>query len=169
MSNRWSASAKIAGKLAVGVAAGVATIALSTSSAFALPPGGGGGDGGGGDGSGGGGTAAPKFTVVVDSLLCHVTEDNTGADEPYLLGNNVRFWGNGSLNNEQSATVDRSFDAQGNASIKLYDADLGAWPDYDDYLGTVSVTADQIGQGDITGKFTGDGASYEIVYHVDAR
>ena len=159
---------RLAHRLAAGVLAGAGLLAVTAGSATALPPPGG-GDGGGGGGGGGGGTSAPKFTVVVESLLCHVTEDWTGPDEPYLLGNNVRFWGNGSLNNEQSVNIDRSFDGQGTASIKLYDADLGAWPDYDDPLGTVIVTADQVNQGTLTGEFKGDDASYEIEYHVEPR
>jgi hypothetical protein len=111
----------------------------------------------------------PKLTVVLDSLLCHVTQDNSGPDEPYLLGNGVRIWGNGSLNNEQSANVNASFDGQGTATIKLYEADLGFWPDYDDYLGKVTVTADQIDQGTQTVDVKGDGAWYEVTYHVNSR
>lgn len=159
-------------RIARATASGLAALGLvvaAASTAVALPPPGGGGTGGGGTGGGGTGTTAPKFTVVVESLLCHVTEDNTGPDEPYLLGNGVRFWGNGSLNNEQSVNVDRSFPGQGTASIRLYDADLGAWPDYDDFLGSVSVSSSKINQGTQVGTFTEDGASYEIFFHVISR
>jgi hypothetical protein len=136
-------------KITSSLAVGVALAALSAANA--------------------GATTAPTFTVVIDSLLCHTTEDNSGPDEPFLLGNNVRIWGNGSLNNEESANVNATFDGQGTASIKLYDADLGSWPDYHDFLGEVVVNADQVDQGSQTGTFTKDGASYEVYYHVNSR
>lgn len=110
--------------------------------------------------------ASTPFTVRIESLLCNVTEDWTGPDEPYLLGNNNRIWGNGSLNDRQSTNVGVSFGAIGTASIKLYDADAGSWIDPDDFLGEIVVDSSALNQGRQTGRFTLDGANYEITYYV---
>jgi hypothetical protein len=110
---------------------------------------------------------AKPFKVHIGALVCQQTEDSTGADEPYLLFNGDRIWGNGSLNDRQSAYVGKIGDSSGTAEIELFDADAG-WFDDDDFLGRVTVTEEQIGQGLQIGRFTEDGASYRLYYTVTA-
>jgi hypothetical protein len=55
--------------------------------------------------------------------------------------------------------------ASGASTITLFDEDTGVFDD-DDKLGVVTVTESQIGQGQQTGKFTGDGANYTLYYTV---
>lgn len=103
-------------------------------------------------------------TLQLISLYCHETEDWTGADEPYLRVNGVEVW-NGTLNDEEGVPlgIDVSFNQQ--TTIKLFDEDFG-WFDDDDFLGSVPVTTEQIGQGELTAFFSGDGANYELTYQV---
>ncbi len=110
-------------------------------------------------------------TLTLLSLLCNETEDWTGADEPYLRVNGRQTW-RGSLNDGDSVDfgigqtgLDVSFSQL--ATIQLYDDDFG-WFDNDDFLGSVQATTDQIGLGEQTAYFTGDGASYELTYIVTA-
>lgn len=110
--------------------------------------------------------ASTQFKVYIESLMCNETEDWSGPDEPYLLGNDNRIWGNGSLNNGQSTSVGVSFTSVGTASIKLYDSDAGSWFDRDDFLGEIVVDSSQLNQGRQTGRFTRDGANYTITYYV---
>jgi hypothetical protein len=113
-------------------------------------------------------------TLILKNLLCLETEDNTGADEPYLKVNNSTKWSSNSLNsgqdvdlfNKNGNSLQVSFNGQ--AEIKLFDSDGNHWYDRDDYLGQVTVTNQDIGRGDQIGHFTLDGANYQLAYEVTA-
>ncbi|NEP17290.1 MAG: hypothetical protein F6J97_10340 [Leptolyngbya sp. SIO4C1] len=100
------------------------------------------------------------------SLECKKTEDWSGADEPYLRVNGNNVWGPISLNNGQSATVDRTVEFSQTAEIALYDQDVGSWFDTDDHLGTLAANTDQVGQGEQRGRFNKDGADYTLTWEV---
>jgi hypothetical protein len=106
-----------------------------------------------------------RYKLHLKSLFCESTEDSTGADEPYILVNGSRVWGNASMNDNESEDIDVTVKASGNSTITLFDEDTGVFDD-DDKLGVVTVTESQIGQGQQTGKFTGDGANYTLYYTV---
>lgn len=110
-------------------------------------------------------------TLTLISLLCNETEDWTGADEPYLRVNGRTVW-SGSLNDGDSKDfgvgqtgLNISFSQV--ATIQLYDKDFG-WFDNDDFLGSTQAVTQQIGLGEQTAYFNGDGASYELTYIVTA-
>jgi len=83
-----------------------------------------------------------------------------------LRVNGQNVWGPISLNDGQSATIDKIVDFTNSAEIKLYDQDVGSWFDTDDHLGTLTATSDQTGQGERRGKFTKDGADYTLTWEV---
>jgi hypothetical protein len=112
-------------------------------------------------------------TLTLKTLYCRETEDWTGADEPYLRVNGKTVW-SGTLNdNKDAGLVDKktgeplAFALNGQATIKLFDADAG-WFDDDDFLGSIEVTNQDIGLGDLTKPFNLDGAYYELTYAVTA-
>ena len=101
------------------------------------------------------------------SLFCSKTEDNAGADEPYLLVNGVKVWGSESpgLNNKETADLSAlpviSFDTR--ARVELFDVDS---PDDDDLLGRFYAGRGQLGQGEVEFKFVEDDADYTLTYEV---
>ena len=101
------------------------------------------------------------------SLVCHGTEDYTGADEPYLLVKGRRIWGPESMNDNDVEDLSRvspiSFSSK--ARIDLYDQDAG-WLDDDDHLGTTYARASFAGRGEYEHHFRGDGAHYTLTYQV---
>jgi hypothetical protein len=112
-------------------------------------------------------------TLTLKNLYCISTEDWTGADEPYLRVNGSTKWGPGSLNDEKDVDL---LDKNGNplqiifngqATISLHDKDFG-WFDDDDFLGSSTVTDQDIGRGDLPASFTRDGANYILAYEVTA-
>lgn len=107
-------------------------------------------------------------------LYCQETEDWTGADEPYLRVNGSKKWSSNSLNTGEGIDL---FDNRGNplevsfngqAVISLYDSDGNHWYDRDDFLGSWTVTNQEIGRGDLIASFNLDGASYQLFYEVIA-
>lgn len=71
------------------------------------------------------------------------------------------------MNDRDTEDLDaRTFGFVGTAQIRLYDEDAG-WFDDDDFLGEVIATADQAGHGEQFGRFTRDGASYDLVFRVE--
>ena len=156
---------RISRRIGAVAATALTLVAVGAGTAVALPP----PDGGGGGGGGGGGTPAPpaqKYKLHLISLYCESTEDWTGPDEPYLLVNGVRVWGNASMNDRESEEINVSLDARGATQIRLFDEDAG-WFDDDDPLGVVTVGESQIDQGVQFGSFTDDGANYTLVYTVE--
>jgi hypothetical protein len=105
------------------------------------------------------------------SLFCAKTEDNTGADEPYLNVNGIRVWGAESpgLNDQETADLSAvpviPFNTR--ARIELFDDDPGGADD-DDLLGRFYAGGMQRGQGELEYKFTEDDADYTLTYEVTA-
>ena len=106
------------------------------------------------------------------SLYCTKTEDDAGADEPYLLVNGVQVWGSESpgLNNGETADLSAvplvDFDTR--ARVELFDRDLGGALDPDDLLGRFYAGKSQLGQGELEYKFVLDDADYTLTYEVQA-
>ncbi|GAA6619189.1 hypothetical protein [Scytonema sp. NUACC26] len=110
--------------------------------------------------------------LTLKNLHCFETEDFAGADEPYLRVNGSTKWSSKSLNTGQDVDL---FDKNGNplqiafngqAVISLYDSDGNHWYDRDDFLGSWTVTNQEIGRGDQLAFFNLDGASYQLAYEV---
>jgi hypothetical protein len=103
------------------------------------------------------------------SLFCSKTEDDTGADEPYLLVNGVKVWGSESpgLNDKETADLAAVpvMEFRTRARIELFDTDAGG-PDDDDLLGRFYVGKMQSGQGELEYHFTEDDADYTLTYEV---
>jgi hypothetical protein len=104
------------------------------------------------------------------SLYCSTTEDDAGADEPYLLVNGIEVWGDESpgLNNGQTADLSAvpqiTFDVR--ARVELFDRDLGGAIDPDDLLGRFYAGKSQLDQGEVEYKFVLDDADYTLTYEV---
>jgi hypothetical protein len=107
--------------------------------------------------------AAQHTEVRLVRLICQQTEDSTGADEPYLLYNGVSVFGPGVLNDGQSAELGLVRPLSGEARVDLFDED---WPDADDYLGGITISAWELNQGLRSQDFTQDGAHYTLLYRV---
>ena len=101
------------------------------------------------------------------SLVCHGTEDWTGADETYLLAAGRRVWGPNSMNDNDVADLTGIPHQQFRSKIRidLYDKDAG-FVDDDDHLGRTYARASQAGKGEQEHDFTGDGAHYTLTYEV---
>jgi hypothetical protein len=101
------------------------------------------------------------------SLFCSKTEDNTGADEPYLLVNGNKVWGSEAPGLNDMETADLSavpvMEFGTRARIELLDDDS---PDDDDLLGRLYVGKMQRGQGELEYKFVEDDADYTLTYQV---
>lgn len=111
-------------------------------------------------------------TLTLKNLYCIETEDSTGADEPYLRVNGSKKWSSNSLNTGEDVDL---FDRNGNplqinfsaqAVISLFDSDGNHWYDRDDFLGSWTVTNQDIGRGDQLAFFYLDGANYQLAYEV---
>ncbi len=107
----------------------------------------------------------PKLRLI--SLYCQTTEDNTGADEAYLVVNGQQVGGVNSINDREarSLTYIEPISFTTSAEIKLYDQDTGIF-DKDDHLGTLKATASQAGKGEQRGRFREDGADYTLTWEV---
>ena len=110
-------------------------------------------------------TATVRLKLI--SLVCHDTEDWTGADEAYLLVKGRRIWGPQSMNDNDAADLRGVFPVSftSSARIDLYDQDAG-WFDNDDHLGTAYAYASQVGTGEKQVSFTKSGASYTLFFEV---
>ncbi|HEY9672153.1 MAG TPA: hypothetical protein V6D11_11955 [Waterburya sp.] len=107
----------------------------------------------------------PKLKLI--SLYCETTEDNTGADEAYLLVNGRQVGGVNSINDRQSRdlTYIEPIAFTTSAEIRLYDQDTGVF-DKDDFLGSLTATSAQAGRGEYRGRFNRDGADYTLTWEV---
>jgi len=102
------------------------------------------------------------------SLVCSETEDNTGADEPYLLVDGNEVWGPQSMNDNDREDLRgiEPISFTGSINIKLYDEDVGGWFDDNDLLGSKDVSADLAGAGAKPYEFTKDGGNYTLFCEV---
>ncbi len=108
----------------------------------------------------------PKLKLI--SLHCTKTEDDFGADEPYIKVNGLTVWGPGSLNDGQTAdlTVDcPPFDAQLGQAVELWEQDNPPF-DPDDFLGSFVLTAPPAGVNTQTHHYTGDESDYTLTYEI---
>jgi hypothetical protein len=108
----------------------------------------------------------PKLKLI--SLVCTETEDNAGADEAYIRVNGNKVWGPKSINTGQSKDLSGVglLDFQGSAKIELFDEDVGGPFDRDDFLGEITATEAQAGQGTQNNDFNRDDANYTLFYEV---
>lgn len=107
----------------------------------------------------------PKLRLI--SLYCEKTEDNAGADEAYLVVNGRQVGGVNSINDREARdlTYIEPISFTSSAEIRLYDEDTGVF-DKDDFLGSLSATAKQAGQGEQRGRFNQDDADYTLTWEV---
>lgn len=110
-----------------------------------------------------------KYALHLLTLVCHETEDVTGADSAYLKINGAIVWGPEQINNNQSRNLANAQAVRFANTIKveLYDQDLGLVFDEDDYLGSATISAQDAGKGTKEANIKGDGASYTISYRVE--
>lgn len=103
------------------------------------------------------------------AILCHATEDWTGADEVYLKIGGERVWGPVSMNDDdktKTRVIEDDVDwyeFAGEVSVELFDQDAGGFLDPNDHLGTQIVR-----ETDRDGwlAFTEDDANYSVKYKV---
>lgn len=110
-------------------------------------------------------SAAGPHKLELIGLYCNETEDSSAHDEAYLTVNDVRVWRGDMAENGPAAELRTTFDFEHRAVVRLYDEDTGIWDD-DDFLGAVTVSSDQIGQGVLEATFKEDGANYRLTYRV---
>jgi hypothetical protein len=96
--------------------------------------------------------AAPQAGLVITHIKCNAQEDNTGADDAYLVVDGGTIWGPVQMTTGDSKDVQRVAVPQG----KVLTLMEGDWPDDDNNLGAKTVN----GPGDYT--FTDDGANYVV-------
>src|SRR4051812_20803943 len=96
--------------------------------------------------------ASPQAGLVITHIKCNEQEDNTGADDAYLVVDGATIWGPVQMTKGDSKDVQRVAVPQG----KVLTLMEGDWPDDDDNLGAKTVN----GPGDYT--FTDDGANYVV-------
>ncbi|MFF0267772.1 hypothetical protein [Kribbella sp. NPDC004536] len=96
--------------------------------------------------------AAPQAGLVITHIKCNQQEDNTGADDAYLVVDGATIWGPVQMTDGDSKDIQRVAVPQG----KVLTLMEGDWPDDDDNLGAKTVN----GPGDYS--FTDDGANYVV-------
>lgn len=104
--------------------------------------------------------------LIVKTLHCNTTEDNTGADESYMdifIDGNLFETVNKDLNNGDNFAINKEYIFFSGASFRLMDEDTGVLGDDDDNLGSFSIDTSV---GDHSGSFTGDDANYTLTYSV---
>jgi hypothetical protein len=104
--------------------------------------------------------------LFMKTLLCNETEDFWGSDECFLevFTDAGRKTYRQDLNNGESMEINDTLPFSNRAKIRLWDLDLGRWPDYHDLLGSVVITATPVQNSSAT--FTQDGADYVLTYDV---
>lgn len=105
-------------------------------------------------------------TLFIKTLTCNETEDWTGHDECMLevFTNAGRKTYRQNMNNGEVWEINDKLPFQSRVKIRLWDLDLGRWPDYHDRLGTV-VIRDTLVENS-SASFTDDGADYVLTYDV---
>lgn len=107
----------------------------------------------------------PQLRLI--SLYCEKTEDNTGADEAYLVVDGRQVGGVNSINDREGRdlTYINPIPFSSSTEIRLYDKDTGVF-DKDDFLGSLMATVEQAGLGEQRGKFNKDDADYTLTWEV---
>ncbi len=105
-------------------------------------------------------------TLFIKALTCNETEDYTGSDECLLevFTNAGRKTYRQNMNNGEVWEINDKLTFQERAKIKLWDLDLGRWPDYHDHLGTVVIRDNPVENS--SASFTLDGADYVLTFDV---
>jgi hypothetical protein len=105
-------------------------------------------------------------TLFIKTLTCNETEDYGGSDECLLevFTNAGRKTYRQDMNNGQVWEINDKLPFQDRAKIRLWDLDLGRWPDYHDHLGTSVIRSNPVENSTTT--FTLDGADYVLTYDV---
>jgi hypothetical protein len=95
-------------------------------------------------------------------LRC-IKNQEIGGDEPYLKVRNNKVWSADDM--KAGATVSlrslQAFSFTDTIDIALMEKDFR-----DDCLGTATITADAVGQGQQEVNFTEEGAHYQLIYEV---
>ncbi|NMG09132.1 hypothetical protein [Brasilonema sp. UFV-L1] len=101
------------------------------------------------------------------SLYCEKTEDTVGSDEIYFVINGNQVGGVNTINAREGKDLryisNIIFDRT--AEIALYDKDTGIFNE-DDLVGSVTATSGQVGEGEITAKFSRGGSDYTLTWRV---
>lgn len=97
-------------------------------------------------------------------LRC-IKNQEIGGDEPYLKVRNNKVWSADDM--KAGATVSlrslQAFSFTDTIDLALMEKDFR-----DDCLGTATITADAVGQGQQEINFTEEGAHYQLIYEVIA-
>jgi len=106
--------------------------------------------------------------LFIKSLTCNETEDWTGSDECLLevFTDAGRKTYSQDMNNGEVWEINDILPFTARARIRLWDLDLGRWPDYHDLLGTVVIRDTPVQNSSAT--FNLDGANYLITFDVQA-
>ena len=105
-------------------------------------------------------------TLFIKSLTCNETEDWTGPDECLLevFTDAGRKTYRQDMNNGEVWEINDQLRFTARAKVRLWDIDLGRWPDYHDHLGTVIIRDNLVENSQSS--FTLDGADYVLTYDV---
>jgi hypothetical protein len=97
-------------------------------------------------------------------LRC-IKNQEIGGDEPYLKVRNNKVWSADDMKSGAVVSLRslQSFSFTDTIDITLMEKDFR-----DDCLGTATITADAVGQGQQEINFTEDGAHYQLIYEVIA-
>jgi hypothetical protein len=96
-------------------------------------------------------------TLILDKLICHQTQDLTGADDAYIKVNGDVVSGPHRMNNGDSISVGYQSQFNDRVTIELWEHDS---PDPDDLLGRHVVSPGTSG----TLPCKNDGANYDLGY-----
>jgi hypothetical protein len=110
--------------------------------------------------------AAATTTYEIDliSLTCNKKQDAIGKDEPQLFIDGVSKFGPGSMGKGDMVVLTGTHQFTGTATMELFDVD----PGNDDFLGSVTVTSAESGQGVQVETFDHlNHAEYTILYEVN--
>jgi len=105
--------------------------------------------------------------VILEELTCVKTEDDSGADESrleILVDGAPEATLRKDLNDGQKWMLSQSYRFEDQVQVKLYDDDLGYWPDEHDFLGDVLIDTTPVSHA--TATFTKDEAYYQLEYSV---
>ncbi len=101
--------------------------------------------------------------VKLDRLVCLDTEDTFGSDEAFLRYNGELVFGPRKIKEGQSRDINVTRPIDVRALVQLFDDDS---PDGNDHLGTIEILRGEVGAGQRSVGFTGDGANYLLFYRV---
>ena len=96
-------------------------------------------------------------------LACQGTEDSTGADGAYLTYDGERVFGPSRIEDGEILNLGVVRPLSGEARVALFDAEP---LDADGFLGSVTISRSELGQGLRHQDLTGNGACYTLFYRV---